>query len=240
MTTNDSPRARHVLVTGVGREGQVGEALAWTFARAGWTVAIADRDAAQVEARAAALRGAGHEVVALAADLTEPAAADAALARVRDAFGGLDALVCAAGGFGMTGALDGSDPAAWHRQFAINLTTAYLSTRGALPLLRPRRGAIVYFGSVAAIAGGDPSGMAAYAAAKAGVLALMHAVARQERDAGVRANAVAPTAVRTGDNEAAMGRDAAYVERDEVAGTVLWLCSDAARAITGQVVRLGS
>ena len=218
----------------------MGEALAWAFARAGWGVAVADRDAAQVEARAAALRGAGHEVLALATDLTDPAATDSALARVRDGFGSLDALVCAAGGFGMTGALDESDPTAWHRQFAINLTTAYLATRAALPLLRARRGAIVYFGSVAALPGGNPSGMAAYAAAKAGVLALMQAVARQERDAGVRANAVAPTAIRTAANEEAMGHDAAYVERDEVAGAVLWLCSDATRAITGQVIRLGS
>ena len=81
--------------------------------------------------------------------------------------------------------------------------------------------------------------MAAYAAAKSGVLALMRAVAQEEAKAGVRANAVAPTAIRTAANERSMGADASYVEREEVAATVGWLCSASASAVTGQALRLG-
>jgi len=55
----------------------------------------------------------------------------------------------------------------------------------------------------------------------------------------VRANAVAPTSIRTADNVAAMGDQAGYVSREEVAEAVRWLCGDAARAVTGQVIRLG-
>jgi NAD(P)-dependent dehydrogenase (short-subunit alcohol dehydrogenase family) len=82
--------------------------------------------------------------------------------------------------------------------------------------------------------------MAAYAAAKSGVLALMRAVAEEERATGVRANALAPTAIRTAANLDSMGENVRYVEREEVADAVLFLCSDGASAISGQVIRLGS
>jgi NAD(P)-dependent dehydrogenase (short-subunit alcohol dehydrogenase family) len=81
--------------------------------------------------------------------------------------------------------------------------------------------------------------MIAYGAAKAAVVALMRAVADEGRESGIRANAVAPTAIRTGDNLRDMGDKASYVEREEVAEAVMFLCSDAARAISGQVIRLG-
>jgi NAD(P)-dependent dehydrogenase (short-subunit alcohol dehydrogenase family) len=228
-----------ILLTGVGREGQVGEAVARAFAAGGDRLALVDRAADEVERRAAALRAEGHEARAFACDLTDVAQVDALAERVRATMGDVDALVCAAGGFAGTGPLDASDPAAWQRMLAINLTTAMLATRAALPMLRRRRGSIVYFGSVAVLPGGTGGGMAAYAAAKSGVLALMRAVAEDERPHGVRANAVAPTSIRTADNVAAMGDRADYVSREEVAATVRWLCSDAARAVTGQAVRLG-
>jgi NAD(P)-dependent dehydrogenase (short-subunit alcohol dehydrogenase family) len=67
----------------------------------------------------------------------------------------------------------------------------------------------------------------------------MRAVSADERPSGVRANAVALSAVRTAANVAAMGDDASYVEREDVARVVRWLCSEEARSVTGQVVRLG-
>lgn len=235
----DSLRGTTILITGVGREGQVGEALARAFADAGARLALVDLSADQVEARAAALRAAGAEAHAAACDLTDPAAVDAAFARLRDAAGDAHALVCAAGGFAATGPLDASDPAAWHRQLAINLTTAFVATRAALPMLRRTRGAIVYFASAAVLPGATGAGMAAYAAAKSGVLALMRAVAADERAHGVRANAVAPTSIRTAANLAAMGEQESYVTREEVASVVRWLCAPEAARISGEVVKLG-
>lgn len=232
-----------VVITGVGRAGQVGEALALGFAQRGATLALLDLQLEQVEERARTLRDAGYTVSAHAANLSDAdaarGAADAVIAATTDRFGGgVHAVICAAGGFGMTGALDASDAGAWRKQFVINLDTAYGATRAFLPALRQAKGALVYFGSVASLPGGDPSGMAAYAAAKSGVLTLMSAVAHDEHANGVRANAVAPTAVRTAANLDTMGEGKEYVERESVADVVAFLASPLARNISGQVIRL--
>jgi 3-oxoacyl-[acyl-carrier protein] reductase len=82
--------------------------------------------------------------------------------------------------------------------------------------------------------------MSAYAVSKAGVITLMRAVAQEERQTGVRSNALAPTAIRTATNLESMDASTRYVEREEVADAVLFLCfSEAARSITGQVIQLG-
>lgn len=230
---------RSVVLTGVGREGQVGEAVARAFADRGARVFLVDRNEDQVRARSDALIAAGLRSAALAADLSDPAAVEALAARVRDATGGrVHALVHLAGGFAASGPVAESDPTAWTRQLTINLTTAYLTARAFLPLLRATKGALVFFGSEAALPGARVSGVAAYAAAKSALLTLTQAIAQEERDAGVRANALAPAAIRTATNVADMGADTAFVTREAVADVVLWLCSDAARAVTGQVVRV--
>ena len=230
---------RSVVLTGVGREGQVGEVVARAFAERGARVYLVDRTGDEARARSDALNAAGLRSAALSADLSDPTAVDALAARVRDATSGrVHALVHLAGGFAASGPVADSDPVAWTRQLTINLTTAYLTARAFLPLVRATKGAIVFFGSEAALPGARVSGIAAYAAAKGAVLTLMQAIAQEERDNGVRANALAPAAIRTAANLADMGADAAYVTREAVADVVVWLCSDAARAVTGQVVRV--
>jgi len=231
---------RNVLITGIGRAGQVGEAVAKAFAAEGARLAVVDMTVTEAEARAAELRAGGADARGFACDLSnEPHLAFLA-AEVGAAFGGrLDALVALAGGFGLSGPVAESEPEAWHRQITINLTTAYLTTRAFLPALRTAGGAIVYFASAAALPGGAVGGMAAYAAAKSGVIALMRAVAVDERANHVRANALAPTAIRTAANVQSMGDQAKYVEREDVAAAVRYLCSSDAAAITGQVIRLG-
>ena len=228
------------LITGAAHAGQVGEAVAERFARDGWDVVLLDRNADEAGHRAAALRAAGVRAEAHGVDLTDPEALAGVVPRVRAvAHDGIAALVHAAGGFAASGPIAASDVAVLHRMVAVNLTTAYCATRAFLSEVRRARGAVVYFASPAAMPEGGAAGLAAYAAAKSGVLALMRAVAAEEREHGVRANAVAPTAVRTAANERAMG-DAAYVERERVAAVVRWLCGDAARDVTGQVLRLGA
>lgn len=232
--------AQVVVITGVGREGQVGEALASSFCEAGARVAAIDRAYEQVVARAAALSDAGFDCRAFACDLTDPSqTAQLAEDLTREYGGGIDAFVHAAGGFAMSGPIAESDVAVWEKMFAINLTSAYYATRALLPLLRSRRGAIVYFGSTAVLDGGESAGMAAYAAAKSGVLTLMRTVAQEETEHGVRANAVAPVAVRTAANVETMGSGVRYVEREEVAAVTRFLCSRDASRITGQVFVLG-
>ncbi len=228
-----------VIITGVGRAGQVGEALAWRFAADGFRLVLLDRDGDAVEARAGELRAEGHDALAFAVDLTDGAAlADVAIRVAATAPDGVAALVAAAGGFTAAGPVAEAGGDVLGRMLAINLTTAYEATRAFLPLLRQGRGAALYFTSPASLPRASGAGMAAYAAAKAGVLALMRAVAAEEASHGVRANALAPAAVRTGDNVSAMGAAAGYVERDTVAAVASWLCSTMADGVTGQVVEL--
>ena len=228
------------VVTGVGRAGQVGEAVAERLASLGATLALIDRTPDHVGERAAALRARGVTATPYACDLTDAAAVTRTAEGIAaTAPRGIHALVCLAGGYASSGPLDQSDPSAWQRMVAINLTTAYLTTRAFLPLVRQASGAIVYFASASALPGARTGKDAAYAAAKSAVVTLMHSVAQLEKGAGVRANALAPTSIRTSDNVASMGQDVAYVERETVADWVAHLCSDASRQVTGQVLRLG-
>lgn len=230
-----------IIITGVGRAGQVGEMLALRFAQSGATLGLIDRDAGPLDERATDLKKAGHRVIASVADLTDADSVARAAAECTN--GGKNpvyGLVAAAGGFGMSGPVADSDFAAWQRQLQISLHTAYFATRAFLPMLRAARGSIVYFASAAALPGAKTANMSGYAVAKAGVLALMQAVSQEERVNGVRANALAPTSIRTAANVDSMGDNQAYVERESVAAVVQWLCSEASRDVTGQTIRLGA
>ena len=228
------------VLTGVSRPGQVGEFVARYLAERGASLALIDRTGVDAEARASELRGSGLSARAFQADLTDAVQLDLVARSLSQEFGGVDALVNIAGGFSLSGKVSDSDPGAWSRQLGIGLTTAYLTTRAMLPLVRQRRGSIVFFASAAALPGGRVAEMSAYAVSKAGVITLMRAVAQEERGNGVRSNALAPTSIRTATNVESMGPDVRYVEREEVASAVDFLCfSPASRAITGQVIQLG-
>ncbi len=122
-----------------------------------------------------------------------------------------------------------------NRMLSINLTTALLTTRAFLPALRRTRGAIVLFASQAALPGGTGANMSAYTIAKTGVAVLARAIAAEERRNGVRANALAPISIRTAANLSSMGPNERYIEREQVADVVTFLCSPAASAITGEI-----
>lgn len=230
---------RTAVVTGVGHAGQVGEAVARALASAGARVITLSRTVDEARAREAELRAERLDVTGFAADLADASAVAAAVREMRARIGDrVHALVCAAGGFAASGPVADSDLAVLEHQFRINLVTAFVATRAFVPMLRGG-GSIVYFASAAALPDASPARVSAYAAAKSGVLALMRAVAAEERTNSVRANAVAPSSIRTASNVAAMGEDARYVEMDEVTRTVAFLCGDGASAITGQVIRLG-
>lgn len=226
------------VITGVGRPGQAGEAVAAHFASLGAHLVLLDRDAEGVEAQAAALRAAGARANAHPCNLAEPGAVATVANEVAQVYRGVQALVCLAGGFGATGGVGESAPELWEKMFTINLSTAVYTTQAFLPLLRPVHGAIVYFASASVLPGGKTGGMSAYAASKAAVVSLMQSVAQEERTSGVRANALAPTAIRTASNTAAMSATTTYVERETVAEWTAMLCSQTARNINGQVIRL--
>ena len=230
---------RYALLTGVGQPGQVGEAVAGRFAADGYSVLLVDRNPEAVEARAADIRGKGGKAMAFAADLSSEAAVADLFKAIEKAGGDrLAAFVHLAGGFAVTGPVADTQLADWEKQLTINLRTAFLVARGAIPRLRPEKGSAVFFSSDSALSGAKVARTAAYAVSKTGVLTLAIAISQEEAASGVRANVVAPAAIRTAANMADMGPDARFVEREDVAATVAWLCSTEARAVTGQVIRL--
>jgi NAD(P)-dependent dehydrogenase (short-subunit alcohol dehydrogenase family) len=227
------------LITGVGAKGQVGEADAAALVARGDTVIIVSRNEDEVAARVRDLDANGSNVSGFAADLTDVHQVDVVAEKVKHRHGDrLDALVNLAGGWGLSGPLAQSDPRDFDRMMRINLTTAYLTTRAFFPMLARARGSIVFFASESVLEGARTAKIGGYAAAKAGVVALMRSVADEGRELGVRANALAPGSIRTDTNVASMGSDARYVEREEVAAAVAFLTSPGASAISSQVIRL--
>ena len=226
-----------VLLTGVGADGQVGQAVARSFAEQGASLLLVDRTADHVDARVNELTRDGLLAAGYPCDLTDGAAVKSLVGQIREKHGdSIHALVHMAGGFAMSGPVAESTDDVWNRQIAINLTTAFNTARAVLPMVRAGRGAIVFFASEAVLPGSTGARTSAYAVAKSGVLALMRAIAAEERPNGVRANAVAPSSIRTATNVREMGDKAKYVEREQVADVVLFLCSRRASAVSGLVV----
>lgn len=231
-----------VLLTGVGRPGQVGEAVANAFGALGASLVLVDRTREHVDARTEALAAQGYDARGYACDLTDASAVALLADEVKARHAGrLRAVVHMAGGFAMSGSVAESSVDVWDRQIAINLTTAHVAARAFLPLLRASNSSsIVFFASAAALPGASVANLSAYAVAKTGVVTLMRAIAAEERKAktGVRANAIAPTSIRTAANVSTMGDEGPYVEREDVAKAVIYLCSAESAAITGAVVPL--
>lgn len=233
-TGRNAMDGRVVIVTGVGNPGQVGYAVAARLLLAGARVVITSRNST-VQEHATSL-GPDDRVIGVEADLTSEDGAQRVVAAARDTFGGLDGLVNVAGGLRVIAAVGETSAEQWQDEHDRNVMTAALMTRAALPLLREARGAVVNFASPAADSA--PVNLAAYAAAKAGVATLTRSLAREERDSGVRVNAVAPGLVDTAQNRSEMPAQERWVTREEIADVVAFLLSDAASGVSGEVVRV--
>ena len=228
-------RGKVALVTGVGRVGQIGHAVARGMGRAGAKLLLADVNVVGLADRVKEFAAEGITAKVSVGDLTQPDAARAAAAAAQTQYGGLDILVNVAGGFFSYGPFTEVKPEILDRELAVNFKTAFYMCQAAVPLLLARGGgAIVNFASIAVVR--SLMHMSAYTAAKSAVAGLTLELAREYRDAGIRVNAVAPATVRTADNVAQMGEKQPLVELDEVVNTVAFLVSDEARAITGQIV----
>ena len=168
-------------------------------------------------------------------DLTDPAAAERAVATVVARFGRIDALLNVAGGF-VWQTVDDAEPA-WSRMFALNLVTALNAARAALPhLKRSPEGRIVNVGANAALK--SAAGMGAYAASKAGVHRLTESLAEELKSTSVTVNAVLPSIVDTEQNRKDMpdADPAKWVQPSDLARVMLFLASPESRAITGALI----
>ena len=188
--------------------------------------------------------------LALAVDVTDAAALQDAAARTQAQIGPIRALVINAGILGPVARAWEVDPAALRRVLEVNLVSAFLTVQAVVPLLLaqpgPDRGRIVAISSVQAKEGTALSGP--YAAAKAGMIALVKVLGHELANEGVLVNAITPTVVRTAmEREITPERRADLLARipmgrfldvAEVAEMVAWLCSPACSFSTGAVFDL--
>jgi NAD(P)-dependent dehydrogenase (short-subunit alcohol dehydrogenase family) len=228
--TDGNALARRVIVTGA--FGVLGAAVARRLASDGARVALVDvapRPAPALEAELG-----GRHVLRGGVDLADLPATRAAFDDIASHFNGLDALVNIAGGFRWEkvgeGGLD-----TWDQMYSINLRTAVVSCKAALPALQ-RGGRIVNIGAGAA--GKAAVGMGAYTASKAGVQRLTESLAAELRDVGVTVNAILPGTIDTPRNRQDMP-DADFtrwVPPSDIADVIAFLLSDAARSVTGAAI----
>lgn len=233
---------RTALVTGAGRG--IGLAITERLLTDGARVVMVDRDGPLVEGAAKRL---GPAARALVADVTRTADVNAAVAAAHDWHGRLDIVVNNAGITGRsfpTWELTDDD---WHQVLAVDLTSVFLVCRAAVKLMRERRsGRIV---NIASIAGkeGNPT-LVPYSTAKAGVIGLTKALAKEVAREGVLVNAVAPAVIGT---EMLQQMERSTVDMliakipmgrvgkpEEVAALVAWLASDECSFSTGAVYDL--
>jgi NAD(P)-dependent dehydrogenase (short-subunit alcohol dehydrogenase family) len=227
-------RGKVVLVTGVGRAGQIGNAVALAFGKAGAKIVACDQNAVGVAERVREFAAQGVDARPCAGDLTEPDIAALAVEVALKHFGRLDVVVNVAGGLTTYGPIEQVTVKTLDREIAINLKTAVLVSQASIEALSRTQGSIINFSSIAYFNPQAP--MAVYSAAKAAVAGFTRSLALELAARKVRVNAVAPAMVRTVDNVAAAGDgDAHYVEMQEITDGVLTLASPES-ATTGQIL----
>lgn len=229
------------IITGGGKG--IGLATAEALARDGHRIVIADIDTATGQGAVSQLESGGYSALSIQTDVSRRESVDAMVAAVLDRFGQVDVLVNNAGIAGRAAPLHEITEDEWDTLMAIDLKGVYLGCRAVLPhMLERERGAIV---NVASVAGkeGNPN-MTPYSAAKAGVIGLTKAVAKEVATRGVRVNAVAPATAETDILQTLSQQAIDYMRSkipmnrfckvEEVAEVVAFLASDKASFVTGQ------
>jgi NAD(P)-dependent dehydrogenase (short-subunit alcohol dehydrogenase family) len=234
------------LVTGAA--SGIGRATAIRLADEGARIAAADVQATALADVVAQIETLGSEALAVACDVSEPAAVRAAVEATIARFGALDVLCNIAGilRFDHTHELSLED---WNRVLAVNLTGTFLMCQAAIPHLLRTRGTIVNMSSTAAL--GAHPWTAAYSASKGGVLALTLGLALEYGKQGVRVNAVCPGAIKTPIRKMFRfpeGADPKLLDRilpfdgfappEQAASAIAFLASDDARHVNGTALRV--
>ncbi|EEE37027.1 2,5-dichloro-2,5-cyclohexadiene-1,4-diol dehydrogenase [Rhodobacteraceae bacterium KLH11] len=236
-----------VLIT-AGASG-VGRAMAKAFADAGAQVWVADMDPAALADCPAQWRKSR-------VDVSDEAAVAAMFAELKEEWDGLDALCANAGIAGPTAAVEEVALADWRACLSVNLEGAFLCSKYAVPLMKPHRKGVVLITSSTAGQYGYPN-RAPYAAAKWGMVGLGKTLAMELGPYGIRCNVICPGAVEGPRMEGVLQREAAakgmtrdqvydgyasgtsmgrFVEAQDIANMAVFLASDAARLVSGQVI----
>ena len=236
--------SHRVLITGASQG--IGAATARLFAQEGWDVALNyNQRQAEAEALAARLSGLGVKAVPIQADISVPERAERLVREAEAALGPLDAVVCNAGTALVPQLFTDTTVRQWRNLMDIDLDGMFYTLRAAIPgLVRQKQGAIVTVSSMWGVTGGSCE--APYSAAKAGVIGLTKALAKELGPSNIRVNCVAPGVIDTSMNDhlspeelAVLGEEAPLGRTGrpkEVAQAIYFLASDQASFITGQVL----
>lgn len=237
-------KGKTAVISGAASAKGIGLATARLLAEHGACIAILDLDQSASEAAAASI-GAGH--AGFACDVTDRAACEAAAQKAIAAFGQIDILINNAGITEPLRLLDIGERN-WERVIDVNLTGVFYLSQAFLPHMRDRRaGSIACMSSVSAQRGGGIFGGPHYSAAKAGVLGLAKAMAREFGPFGVRVNSVTPGLIQT-EITGGMLTDEMRTEilrgipigrlgtAEDVARIFLFLASDLSAYVTGAVI----
>jgi NAD(P)-dependent dehydrogenase (short-subunit alcohol dehydrogenase family) len=246
MSMNGSLQGRHALVTGGGRG--IGASIARLLANSGAKVSLLGRTAATLEALSVELNANGSQTSYMVADVSKRESVDGAFAAARAKFGAIDILVNNAGQ-ASSAPMTKRDDALWQSMLGINLSGTYFGMQQA------GFGRIINIASTAGLTGYPY--VAAYCAAKHGVIGLTRAVAREVATRNITVNAVCPGYTDTDLVREAAAKISAVTGRkleealqamtkanpqgrlihpDEIATTVAWLCAPGSESVTGQSI----
>jgi NAD(P)-dependent dehydrogenase (short-subunit alcohol dehydrogenase family) len=223
---------RTVIVTGAA--GNLGRAVAAAFAARGANLALLDRSD---ELLHNAFGGGDERRLLAAVDLLDAAQVAAAVRKIADRFGRIDALANIAGGFRMGEAVHETTDATWNFLMDLNVRTLLNAVRAVVPrMLEAGGGRIVNVGAASALKGAALMG--AYVASKSAVIRLTETMALELREKNINVNCVLPSIIDTPENRAAMpdADPKRWVAPEALADVIVFLASDAARAMHGAAV----
>lgn len=243
MTFDDTA----VAVTGAG--SGMGRATAELFAERGADVAVVDLDSHAAGKTAERIEEAGGTAVALKADVSEAGDVEAFVEETVDAFGGIDVLHNNAGIPQQSTPVEEVDEATWDRVQAVNLKSAFLGAKYAVPHMKEQGSGVIL--NTASTAGIRPrTGLSAYAASKGGMITLTKQLAYELAEDGIRVNAICPVATDTDMLPKFAGGDLSVegmaetiplgrlAEPADVAHAAAFLASDEAGMITGTALEV--
>lgn len=235
--------AKVALVTGASRG--IGRATAEAFARAGYQVAANYcRSKEQIEQFSAQMEREGCAVIPVQADVSDPEQVERMVQAVQRQFGHIDVLVCNAG-IARQGLLTDFSPADWRQMMAVNLDGTFYCCRSVLPgMIRRQSGCIITTSSIWGITGASCE--VPYSAAKAGIIGLTRALAKEVGPSGIRVNCIAPGVIDTEMNGNLTPEVMAQLREETPLGTIgtpkqvadlaLYLAGEVASFLTGQVI----
>jgi NAD(P)-dependent dehydrogenase (short-subunit alcohol dehydrogenase family) len=241
-----SPVNKVALVTG-GSSG-LGKAAALAFADAGYGVVVADVAVDGAEDTVERIRAQGKEAFFVETDVSKPHEVEALIEATMATYGRLDCAFNNAGIEGVMAETADCTEDNWDRTLAVNLKSVWLCMKHEIPRMLERGGgAIVNCASIAGLVGF--SNLPAYTASKHGIVGLTRSAALEYAKRGIRVNAVCPGVIQTPMVDRVFGEQPDMKERlaagepvgrlgrpEEIAGAVLWLCSDQASFVTGQAI----